>query len=90
MTVGQKLWNLSRSHQVFCVTHLPATGGLRRRALSGAETGQRQSHLDARRTAGRRVSACSNSRRCSAKSAKGLCSSAHELMQVSRQMIKGK
>ncbi len=23
MTVGQKLWNLSRSHQVFCVTHLP-------------------------------------------------------------------
>ena len=23
MTVGQKLWNLSRLHQVFCVTHLP-------------------------------------------------------------------
>jgi DNA repair protein RecN (Recombination protein N) len=23
MTVGQKLWNFSRSHQVFCVTHLP-------------------------------------------------------------------
>ena len=23
MTVGQKLWNLSRMHQVFCVTHLP-------------------------------------------------------------------
>jgi DNA repair protein RecN (Recombination protein N) len=23
MVVGQKLWNLSRSHQVFCVTHLP-------------------------------------------------------------------
>ena len=23
MIVGQKLWNLSRTHQVFCVTHLP-------------------------------------------------------------------
>jgi DNA repair protein RecN (Recombination protein N) len=23
MTVGQKLWNLARQHQVFCVTHLP-------------------------------------------------------------------
>jgi DNA repair protein RecN (Recombination protein N) len=23
MIVGQKLWNLARSHQVFCVTHLP-------------------------------------------------------------------
>ena len=23
MVVGQKLWNLARQHQVFCVTHLP-------------------------------------------------------------------
>ncbi len=23
MTVGEKLWQLARSHQVFCVTHLP-------------------------------------------------------------------
>jgi DNA repair protein RecN (Recombination protein N) len=23
LTVGQKLWNLARNHQVFCVTHLP-------------------------------------------------------------------
>jgi DNA repair protein RecN (Recombination protein N) len=23
LVVGQKLWNLARNHQVFCVTHLP-------------------------------------------------------------------
>ena len=35
MTVGQKLWNLSRSHQVFCVTHLPQLAVFGEVGLSG-------------------------------------------------------
>jgi DNA repair protein RecN (Recombination protein N) len=38
MVVGQKLWNLSRTHQVFCVTHLPQLAVFGDLALSSAKT----------------------------------------------------
>ena len=44
MVVGQKLWNLSRSHQVFCVTHLPQL------AVFGDEHYQVQKLIDKGRT----------------------------------------
>jgi DNA repair protein RecN (Recombination protein N) len=43
MTVGQKLWNLARQHQVFCVTHLPqlaAYGDQHFKVLKSVENGR--------------------------------------------------
>jgi DNA repair protein RecN (Recombination protein N) len=43
MVVGQKLWNLARQHQVFCVTHLPqlaAYGDQHLKVLKSVETGR--------------------------------------------------
>ncbi len=89
MTVGQKLWNLSRSHQVFCVTHLPQL------AVFGDEHYQVQKLVQSNRTL-TRVERLDGEDRLLELSqmlgevGEGTLRSAHELMQVARQMIKGK
>jgi DNA repair protein RecN (Recombination protein N) len=89
MTVGQKLWNLSRSHQVFCVTHLPQL------AVFGDEHYQVQKLVKSNRTL-TRVERLDGEARLLELSqmlgevGEGTLRSAHELLQVSRQMIKGK
>ena len=87
MTVGQKLWNLSRSHQVFCVTHLPQL------AAFGDEHYQVQKLIQGNRTL-TRVERLDGEPRLLELSqmlgevGEGTLRSAHELMQVARQMIK--
>jgi DNA repair protein RecN (Recombination protein N) len=89
MTVGQKLWNLSRSHQVFCVTHLPQL------AAFGDEHYQVQKLIQGNRTL-TRVERLDGEPRLLELSqmlgevGEGTLRSAYELMQVARQMIKGK
>ena len=89
MTVGQKLWNLSRMHQVFCVTHLPQL------AAFGDEHYQVQKLIQGNRTL-TRVERLHDEPRLLELSqmlgevGEGTLRSAHELMQVARQMIKGK
>jgi DNA repair protein RecN (Recombination protein N) len=89
MTVGQKLWNLSRSHQVFCVTHLPQL------AVFGDEHYQVQKLIQSSRTL-TRVERLDGEPRLLELSqmlgevGEGTLRSAHELLQVARQMIKGK
>ena len=89
MTVGQKLWNLSRSHQVFCVTHLPQL------AVFGDEHYQVQKLIQGNRTL-TRVERVDGEPRLLELSqmlgevGEGTIRSAHELLQVARQMIKGK
>ncbi|HSA99104.1 MAG TPA: hypothetical protein VLE49_00530, partial [Anaerolineales bacterium] len=87
MTVGQKLWNLSRMHQVFCVTHLPQL------AAFGDEHYQVQKLIQGNRTL-TRVERLDGEPRLLELSqmlgevGEGTIRSAHELMQVARQMIK--
>ncbi len=89
MTVGQKLWNLSRMHQVFCVTHLPQL------AAFGDEHYQVQKLIQGNRTL-TRVERLDGDPRLLELSqmlgevGEGTLRSAHELLQVARQMIKGK
>src|SRR5215210_843982 len=89
MTVGQKLWNLSRMHQVFCVTHLPQL------AAFGDEHYQVQKLIQGNRTL-TRVERLDGEPRLLELSqmlgevGEGTLRSAHELMQVARQMIKAK
>ena len=89
LTVGQKLWNLSRSHQVFCVTHLPQL------AVFGDEHYQVQKLVQGNRTL-TRVERLDGEPRLLELSqmlgevGEGTLRSAHELLQVARQMIKGK
>ncbi len=89
MTVGQKLWNLSRLHQVFCVTHLPQL------AAFGDEHYQVQKLIQGNRTL-TRVDRLDGEPRLLELSqmlgevGEGTLRSAYELMQVARQMIKGK
>jgi DNA repair protein RecN (Recombination protein N) len=89
MIVGQKLWNLSRSHQVFCVTHLPQL------AVFGDEHYQVQKLIQGNRTL-TRVERLDGEPRLLELSqmlgevGEGTLRSAHELLQVARQMIKGK
>jgi len=88
MVVGQKLWNLSRTHQVFCVTHLPQL------AVFGDEHYQVQKLIQANRTL-TRVERLDGEPRLLELSqmlgevGEGTLRSAHELLQVARQMIKG-
>lgn len=88
LVVGQKLWNLSRSHQVFCVTHLPQL------AVFGEHHYQVQKLVDKGRTL-TRVEQLDGEPRLLELSqmlgevGEGTLRSAHELMQVARQMIKG-
>ncbi len=87
MTVGQKLWNLSRMHQVFCVTHLPQL------AAFGDEHYQVQKLIEGNRTL-TRVERLDGETRLLELSqmlgevGEGTLRSAHELMQVARQMVK--
>jgi DNA repair protein RecN (Recombination protein N) len=89
MVVGQKLWNLSRSHQVFCVTHLPQL------AVFGDEHYQVQKLVQGNRTL-TRVERLDGEPRLLELSqmlgevGEGTLRSAHELLQVARQMIKVK
>lgn len=88
MVVGQKLWNLSRSHQVFCVTHLPQL------AVFGDQHYQVQKLVDKGRTL-TRVEQLEGEPRLLELSqmlgevGEGTLRSAHELLQTARQMIKG-
>jgi DNA repair protein RecN (Recombination protein N) len=87
MIVGQKLWNLSRMHQVFCVTHLPQL------AAFGDEHYQVQKLIEGNRTL-TRVERLDGEPRLLELSqmlgevGEGTLRSAHELMQVARQRIK--
>ncbi len=87
MTVGQKLWNLSRMHQVFCVTHLPQL------AAFGDEHYQVQKVIQSNRTL-TRVERLEGEPRLLELSqmlggvGEGTFRSAHELMQVARMLIK--
>jgi DNA repair protein RecN (Recombination protein N) len=88
IVVGQKLWNLSRMHQVFCVTHLPQL------AAFGDEHYQVQKLIQGNRTL-TRVERLDGEPRLLELSqmlgavGEGTIRSAHELMQVARGMIKG-
>ena len=87
MVVGQKLWNLSRTHQVFCVTHLPQL------AVFGDQHYQVQKLVDKGRTL-TRVELLEGEPRLLELSqmlgevGEGTLRSAHELLQTARQMVK--
>ncbi len=87
MVVGHKLWNLSRSHQVFCVTHLPQL------AVFGDQHYQVQKLVDKGRTL-TRVEPLEGEARLLELSqmlgevGEGTLRSAHELVQTARQMVK--
>ena len=88
MVVGQKLWNLSRTHQVFCVTHLPQL------AVFGDQHYQVQKLVDKGRTLTRVETLEGESRllelsQMLGEVGEGTLRSAHELLQTARQMIKG-
>jgi len=89
MVVGHKLWNLSRSHQVFCVTHLPQL------AVFGDQHYQVQKLVDKGRTL-TRVEPLDGEARLLELSqmlgevGEGTLRSAHELLQTARQITKGK
>ena len=88
MVVGHKLWNLSRTHQVFCVTHLPQL------AVFGDQHYQVQKLVDNGRTL-TRVERLDGEPRLLELSqmlgevGEGTLRSAHELLQTARQTIKG-
>jgi DNA repair protein RecN (Recombination protein N) len=88
LVVGYKLWNLSRIHQVFCVTHLPQL------AVFGDQHYQVQKLVEKGRTL-TRVEQLDGEPRLLELSqmlgevGEGTLRSSHELMQVARQMIKG-
>ncbi|MBI5294214.1 MAG: DNA repair protein RecN [Chloroflexi bacterium] len=87
MIVGQKLWNLARNHQVFCVTHLPQL------AVFGEQHFQVQKIVDKGRTL-TRVEKLDGEPRLLELSqmlgevGEGTMRSVHELMQHARQMVK--
>ncbi len=87
LVVGFKLWHLGRNHQVFCVTHLPQL------AAFGDEHYQVQKLIQANRTL-TRVERLDGEPQLLELSqmlgevGEGTLRSAHELMQVARQMIK--
>ena len=87
LVVGHKLWNLSRTHQVFCVTHLPQL------AAFGDQHYQVQKIVDNGRTLTRVENLNGEARllelsQMLGEVGEGTLRSAHELMQVARQIIK--
>jgi DNA repair protein RecN (Recombination protein N) len=87
LVVGFKLWHLGRNHQVFCVTHLPQL------AAFGDEHYQVQKLIQGERTLTRieRLDGEPQLLELSqmlGEVGEGTLRSAHELMQVARQMIK--
>ncbi len=87
LVVGEKLWHLARNHQVFCVTHLPQL------AAFGDEHFQVQKLIQDNRTL-TRVERLDGEPQLLELSqmlgevGEGTLRSAHELMQVARQMRK--
>ncbi len=85
LTVGYKLWNLARTHQVFCVTHLPQL------AAFGDQHFQVQKVFQGERTL-TRVEALSGEARLLelaqmlGEVGEGTLRSAHEILQTARQM----
>ncbi len=89
MVVGYKLWNLSRTHQVFCVTHLPQL------AVFGDQHYQVQKAVENGRTTTRVEPLEAEARllelsQMLGEVGEGTLRSAHELLQSARQMTKGK
>ncbi len=89
MVVGHKLWNLSRTHQVFCVTHLPQL------AVFGDQHYQVQKLINNGRTLTRVESLDGEARllelsQMLGEVGEGTLRSAHELLQAARQTVKGK
>ena len=87
MIVGQKLWNLARSHQVFCVTHLPQL------AVFGDQHYQVQKFVENGRTLTRIEKLEGDPRLLELSQMLGevgesTLRSAHDLLQSARQMIK--
>ncbi len=87
MVVGQKLWRLARSHQVFCVTHLPQL------AVFGDQHYQVQKLVEKGRTLTRVEKLDGDPRllelsQMLGEVGEGTLRSAHELLQAARQMIK--
>ena len=88
MVVGQKLWNLSRTHQVFCVTHLPQL------AVFGDQHYQVKKLVDKGRTLTRVADLDGEARLLELAQMLGevgesTLRSAHELLQTARQSMKG-
>jgi DNA repair protein RecN (Recombination protein N) len=89
MVVGHKLWNLSRTHQVFCVTHLPQL------AVFGDQHYQVQKLVKDERTLTRIEKLDGEARLLELSQMLGevgenTLRSAHELLQTARQTIKVK
>jgi DNA repair protein RecN (Recombination protein N) len=88
LTVGHKLWNLARSHQVFCVTHLPQL------AAFGDQHWQVQKAIVDGRTL-TRVELLQGDAQLLELSqmlgevGEGTLRSAHEILQAARRMAKG-
>lgn len=85
LVVGQKLWNLARNHQVFCVTHLPQL------AAFGDQHFQVQKLVHDKRTLTRVESLTGEPRllelaQMLGKVGEGTLRSAHELLQTAHDM----
>ena len=85
LVVGQKLWNLARNHQVFCVTHLPQL------AAFGDEHYQVQKLLKDKRTLTRVEPLAGESRLLELAQmlgdvGEGTLRSAHEIFQTAQEM----
>ncbi len=89
MVVGQKLWNLSRTHQVFCVTHLPQLavfGDQHYQALKLVKDGRTLTRVE-KLDGEQRLLELSQ---MLGEVGEGTLRSAHELMQSARQITKKK
>ena len=87
MVVGQKLWNLSRTHQVFCVTHLPQLavfGDLHYQVQKLVEKGRTLTRVEPLEGEPRLLELS----QMLGEVGEGTLRSAHELLQTARQMVK--
>jgi len=87
LVVGQKLWNLARKHQVFCVTHLPQL------AAFGDEHYQVQKLIQDKRTLTRAEPLGDEARllelaQMLGKVGEATLQSAHEILQTAQEMSK--
>ena len=87
LVVGQKLWNLARNHQVFCVTHLPQL------AAFGDEHYQVQKLIQDKRTLTRVEPVTGEPRLLELAQmlgdvGEGTLRSAHEILQMAKEMSK--
>ncbi|GAB4504226.1 MAG: DNA repair protein RecN [Anaerolineales bacterium] len=87
LTVGYKLWNLARNHQVFCVTHLPQL------AAFGDQHFQVQKVIQGKRTLTRVETLQGEARllelaQMLGEVSEGTLRSAHEILQTAREMCR--